>query len=221
MFAGDVALVGRDQPFAARKLGDRGHSGVAVEGRAALPRALGQRLRQVGGLDIAVVGVLDRAEDAVGVTQRPDRLDLGGGEEADVDTERAGDAGIVAILVHPVGRRRQADVADLRKAGVEAGLRLQRGIEADRILVKLADRIAEVEQGQQAGGVPGRARGEFLALEEDAVGPAELRQVVQRADPHDAAADDHCPCCRFHVVLPAPVFPLRYVDWARRGNHVD
>ena len=39
-------------------------------------RALGERLGQVGGLDVAVVGMLDGAEDAVGLAERPDLLDL-------------------------------------------------------------------------------------------------------------------------------------------------
>ena len=40
--------------------------------------ALGERLGEIGGLDIAVVGMLDGADDAIGLAQRPDLLDLAG-----------------------------------------------------------------------------------------------------------------------------------------------
>jgi hypothetical protein len=39
--------------------------------------------------------------------------------------------------------------------------------------------------------VPRRAGGQLAPLEEDDIGPAELRQVVQDAGADDAAADDH------------------------------
>jgi hypothetical protein len=64
-------------------------------------------------------------------------------------------------------------------------------IQADRILVHLADGITHIEQGQEAGRVPSGARGELLALDQHAVGPAELSQVIQRRHADDAAADHH------------------------------
>jgi hypothetical protein len=51
-------------------------------------RALGQRLGQVGRLDVAVVGMLDGADEAVGVAQRPDLLDSAGRQEIDGDADR-------------------------------------------------------------------------------------------------------------------------------------
>ena len=53
-----------------------GDGGVAVDLGAAAARALGQGLGQVGGLDVAVVGMLDGAEHAVGLAERPDLLHL-------------------------------------------------------------------------------------------------------------------------------------------------
>ena len=49
---------------------------LAVDLGPAIARAARQRLRQVGGLDIAVLRVLDRAENAVDIAERPDLLDL-------------------------------------------------------------------------------------------------------------------------------------------------
>src|SRR5436190_1253031 len=48
-----------------------------------------------------------------------------------------------------------------------AGFRFKLAIELHRIFVNLAHRIGQVEERQQARGMPGGARGEFLALHRD------------------------------------------------------
>ena len=93
-------------------------------------RALGQRLGQVGRLDVAVIGMLDGAEDAVGLAERPDLLHLRGRQEVDLDADRLGDAGVVHELVPAVLRAGEADVGDLAEADILAGLRLERLVEA-------------------------------------------------------------------------------------------
>ena len=113
-------------------------------------RALRERLRQIGGLDIAILRMLDRADDALDIAQRPDLLDLLGRQEPHLDADRRGDAGVIIVLVHPVVGAREADVGDLAEADILARLGLERLVEPDRVFVHLADRIAEVEQ-RQAG----------------------------------------------------------------------
>jgi hypothetical protein len=157
VFAGDVALVGLDDPLAIGLLLDAGDDRVAVDFGTARAGTLGHRLCQVGGLDIAVVGVLDRADDAVGLAQRPDLLHLFRCQDVDLDADRLGDAGIIHELVPAVGRTGEADVGDLREARMLAGLGFKFAIELHRILVNLADRIGHVEQRQQARGMPGGA----------------------------------------------------------------
>ena len=76
VFADDVALVGDDLPLAARKPLDRGDGRHAVDLAAAFARRARQRLGEVGGLDIAVLRVLDRPDDPLDVAQRPDLLDF-------------------------------------------------------------------------------------------------------------------------------------------------
>ena len=76
VLAGDVALVGLDQPFAGGFLLDAGDRGVAIDFSAAIARTLGERLGEIGGLDIAVIGMLDGADDAVRLAERPDFLEL-------------------------------------------------------------------------------------------------------------------------------------------------
>ena len=167
MFASDFTLIGRNQPFARGQLGDAGYRGVAINRCPAQPRAFGQRLSQISGLDIAVVGMLDCTDDASGVAQRPDVLDLIGGQEIDVHPDRLGDSSVIMIFVEAVLAGGQTDVRNSRKADIQSGFRLEAGVQTDRILVQLAHRIAEIEQWQQAGGVPRRARGQLFAFEQD------------------------------------------------------
>jgi len=77
-----------------------------------------------------------------------------------------------------------------REAGVEAGFRLQRLVEIHRVLVDMADRVAHVEQRQQPGGVPGGARGQFVAFQQHDIGPAGTGKVIGDRGADGTAADD-------------------------------
>ncbi len=65
MLSGDFALVRRHLPEPVGQLFDRRYRGVAIDRCTAVARALGQRLRQIGRLDIAVIRMLDRAKQAI------------------------------------------------------------------------------------------------------------------------------------------------------------
>ena len=146
---------------------------------ATRPCAAGEGLGEIGRLDVAVLGMLQRAQDAVRVAQRPDLLHLLGGQQLDLDAaDRLRDAGIVAVLVEPVGGAGEADVGHRPETDRLPRLGLERAVEVDRIFVDLTDRVAHVEQRQQAGRVPGRTGCQFLALDEDAVRPALLHEMV-------------------------------------------
>ena len=54
------------------------HPGVPIDRRAAITRALGQGLRQLRGVDIAVVGIPKPNADAVELEERVTRLDFRG-----------------------------------------------------------------------------------------------------------------------------------------------
>ena len=105
------------------------------------------------------------------------------------------------VLVHALAAGREAQVAGHVEAHVLAGLGRQALVEIDRVLVQLADGVAHVEERQQARGVPGRAGRQLGALEQHHIRPALLRQVVERADADDAAADHDHPRMRFHCPL--------------------
>src|SRR5205807_269772 len=102
-------------------------------------------LGQVGGLDIAVVGMLDGAQYPVGYAERPDVLDLRRGKYVDLDADRLGDASVVHELVPAVFGAGKADVGDDAEADMLAGLVFELLVESDRVFVDLADRVGEVE----------------------------------------------------------------------------
>ena len=129
--------------------------GLAVDLRPALARAPGQRLRQIGRLDVAVLQVADRPDHALDVAEWPDLPDLVRRQELHPDADRLGDAGVLVVLVHPVAVQREPDVAHLPEPDVLPGLGLQRPVERHRVLVDLANGVAHVEQRQEPRRVPG------------------------------------------------------------------
>src|SRR5690606_32727272 len=74
MFSPDITFVRLHEPAAIRLLLDGGNSRVAMDGGAEVTRSLGERLREIGRLNITVVRMLDSAQQPVGFAQRPDLL---------------------------------------------------------------------------------------------------------------------------------------------------
>ena len=71
-----------------------------------------------------------------------------------------------------------------------------------------------VEQRQQAGGVPGGAGCQFLALKQHHIRPAFFGQVVERRYPHHATADDYRPRIGLHALTPLDRSPAELCSQA-------
>ena len=193
----DDALVGRQLPLTARRLFDGSHFGLLVDLGAAGAGTLAQRHGQVGRRDVAVVRVVESADDlrrvaATEVDERPELLDFLRRNDLERHADGVGRAAVLQVLVHAVLAGGQAQVAGHVKADVLTGFRRQALVQVDRVLVELADRVAHVEEWQQAGGVPCRAGRQLGALKQHDIRPAFLDEVVKRTDANDTAADhDH------------------------------
>ena len=198
VLASDVALLGAHQPFAARRALDRRHRRLAIDLAAAVAGANGQRLGQVGRGDMAVIRMIERAHQAVGVAERPELLHLGRRDDLERHADGVRGAAILVILVHPVAICGEPQVTGDVEAHVLAGLGLERLVQIDGVFVDLADAVAHVEQRQQAGGMPGRSGRQLGPLAQHDVGPALLGQVIERADADNAATDHDNPRMRFH-----------------------
>ena len=191
---------------------------LALDGRAQLPRALGHRLRHVGRVDVAVLRVVERADQVFGADERPAVLDLVRFQEFVVDPGGFRDRGIQHVFVHPLLVLRHPQVADNVEARVQARLRLQPLVEIDRVFVDVGRRVRHVEERQQAGCMPGGARSQLVALDQHGV-PARFRQMVGDAGADCAAADDEGFHMGFHLqTLPECV--CLYLTEAREGGQV-
>ena len=127
---------------------------------------------------------------SVDVEVRIHLLDLGGRDLAHVDVEGAGHRGLPVDLVLALLGQRDGDRADLPHAGGDAGLGLELDVEIGGIFGEPRHVLRGAQLADQPGGVPGRAGGELLALEQHDVGPAELGQMIGDRAAGNAAADD-------------------------------
>ena len=204
VLGGDVALAGVHPPLAGWPAFDGQRLGLLIDLSARAARALAQRHGEIGGRDVAIVGVIQRAHDGgrVGAAaefhQRPQFLHARGTDDFEGHADGVGGAAILLVLVHALFAGGEAQIAGNVKAHVLAGLGVQALVQIDRVLVQLADGVAHVEQRQEARGVPGGARGELGALDQRDIRPALLCQVIERADADDAATDDQDPNVRLH-----------------------
>ena len=162
---------------------------ATLDGSARHARALGHGLGHVGGVDIAVGRVKQRAFQILGADQRPALLDLGGRQEFMLDADGLGGGGIKLVFVHPRVGLGHAQVAAAGETGVQPGFRLKPGIKLDRIVMDMAGRVTHVEQRQKSGRVPGRARRQLVTFDQHRV-PAGLGQMIGDAAA-DRAASDH------------------------------
>ena len=202
--AGDVALGRLHRPLAVRALGDGGDFGAAVDLGAGRTGADGQRLGHVGRGDVTVVGMEQRAHQALGLAERPQLGDFFGPDHLEGHADRIGGTTVLAVLVHALGLGGKAQIAGLVETHRLPGFGLEPLIEVDRVLVQLADRVAHVEERQQARGVPGRAVGEVGLLDQHRVRPPQLGEVIEDAAANDAAADHHRPGMATHGALLRP-----------------
>ena len=208
MLGNDVAsLRGTYPPFP--RLGAFGADrlGVLVNLGTGAARAFAQRHGEVGRRDVAVIRVIERADDrrSVGpaseLEQRPQLLHTLRCDYLEGNTDRIRGAAVLVVLVHARAAGCQAQISRDMKAHVLTGLGRQPLVEVDRVLVQLPDGVTHIEERQQPRGMPRGARGELAALDERHVRPAFPGQVIERAHPDRAAADHQDPNMRLHGSL--------------------
>ncbi len=186
----DLALVGDDAGGAPFGAAYRRDLGVLEDLRAARPRALGESHGGVDRIGLAVLREEDAADHIVDIEQRPMALDLAGADLVDLEAEGLRHRGAAQQLLEALARRRHRDAAALLEAGRLAGLRLERRVEPGGVLREPRHVERRPELPDEARGMPGRAAGQALALQQDDVRPAELGQMIGDRAADGAAADD-------------------------------
>ena len=194
--------VGDDIPRPVGALAEVGHPRVPVDLGAGVAGADGVGVGDAGRVDVALDRVEQRADEVLLLQQREDGLGLGRRDDlqvhAQVPAAGLGHAQPVQALAG-VGQHqaaRQVDGAALAGGGLDLL------VELDGVLLQLGDVGVAVERVHAAGGVPGRAGGQLLALDEDDVGPSRLGQVVEHRGADDSATDHDDLCGRLHRASP-------------------
>jgi hypothetical protein len=107
-------------------------------------------------------------------------------------------------VVHALGRRGDGQAADVvQAAGLAADL-LDLLVEPDGVALQGSHIRIGVQGVEATGRVPRGPGGEFRALDQDDVLPAELGEMIEDAASDHAAADDGHLNMRFHGFRPLP-----------------
>ena len=164
------------RPFAWR---DPGDLAALDDPGAAHARALGQRLGDVDRVGLAVARDEDRADQVVDREQRMARLRLGRARAPRPRGRRSRPIEAARLQLDEALRgAREAEAAVLAEAGRLPGLGLEPGVELGRVLGEPGQVLGRAQLADQPGGMPGGARGQLPALEQQHVPPAELGQVI-------------------------------------------
>ena len=142
---------------------------------------------------MAVVRMVQRADQPLGIAQRPKRLDPLRRDYLEGHPDRVRGAAILVILVHTLAVGRETQISGHVETDRLPDLFLQAFVEIDAVFMQLADGVAHIEQRQQPGRVPRRAGGQFRALQQRDIRPAFLGQMIKHADADDSAADHNHP----------------------------
>jgi hypothetical protein len=184
------------QPSARRLQVD--DAGETLDLRAADAGGLGIGVGDAGGIDVTLHGIPEGAEEAFLVEKGMKLLRLLHGDELGFEAQHPRLALGHLQEVQPGGRVRQHEAARHVDAAGLAGNRLDLLVEVDGVGLQLGDVGIAVQGVHAAGGVPGRPRGQFAALQQHHVAPAGLGQVVKHAAADDPAADHHHLGMRLH-----------------------
>ncbi len=140
---------------------------------------MGFALGPDGGLDIGVV--VERVE--LGRLAWTDQLDRVADVAADAELGLQGiDLGVGVGQPQPAGLMEADRPVDPFGQGL-VGL--------DGVVGEGGGGVVADGAGDLTGGVPGGAGGQFVLLEEQAIGPAGLRQMIEATAADGAAANDH------------------------------
>ena len=150
LVAGDRARRGLDAGDPPVLDDEAGAADALVQLGAMHPRALGQRLGDVGGAGLPVARHEGRADEVVDLEERPQRLRLGRRQEVHVEAEAPRRRRLALELGPAVLVAGEPEAPGLAPAGGEAGLGLEPLVEVDRVAEHLGDRGRRAELADQA-----------------------------------------------------------------------
>jgi hypothetical protein len=170
----DIALFGAHDPGAVRLRLRPDHRGEAVDLRPPLARAHRIGIGHARGVHIAAIGLEHDAADAVEIDQRVQTLGLVAADLVEIHAVTPRLGLLQAQLVLPVLGLREIEEPGLEHAAGLAGLGLQLLVERHRVVLQPRDVGAVMQPVDIRRRVPGGARGQLVALQQDHLRPAGL-----------------------------------------------
>ena len=190
-FADDRSPAGPDLPFPAPGSLQAGDTGEPNDLRPARPRRCRQRVGELARIDVALVGVVEPAQDrVVGAPPGMHRLHLAGRHHGQLEAGGHRDPDEVTEEVHPVASMGRPERAGMPVRDGMSDLLRQILVEPPRVVAGPHAEPGVGEGGDVARGVPGRARGQLVLLNQHAVADACPRQVPETGGADRTASDD-------------------------------
>ncbi len=174
----DIALRRFDNPCAVRLLDRRCHRCEAIDLGPAHPCARGIGIGHARGIDVAAIGLVHDAADAVEIDKRVQALGLVATHLVEIHPVKLGLRGLQPQLMFACFGLGKIERAGLEHAAALPRLGLELFVEAHCIVLNAAD-VGRVMQPMYVGRrVPRGSRGQLVPLEKNNIGPTQLGQVI-------------------------------------------
>ncbi len=187
---GDLAVGGAHAAGAITVVENIRDERVLDDPHPALARPFRERLSHVRRIHASVIGEMKTGHEVVDVGEREQFLDLGRGDFAVFDPERARHRAAATHFLGLVVRHRELDRSATNESRRLTGFLLEFAVQFQRILREAGLRLRVAQRRDQTGRVPRRTAAHLLAFEYDDVFPAEFAQMVGRRTADDPAADN-------------------------------
>ncbi len=197
----DLTLVGDDAPAAVLALHEVLYLGVQIDVGTVLLGRFRIGMGRAVGIEMTFHRIEHRTDELVGIEQRHQVMRFIRRQQMRVEPHVAA---LGEDRLHPVEAvlgRGEHHARGHVQADVLAGIILDLLVELHRIFLQLGNVGIAVDRVHAAGGMPGRAGGQFRAFDEHNIGPAEFGEVIQDGTADDAAPDDDDPCMALHEKL--------------------
>ena len=209
----DVTVGRAHDPAAVGLLLGAGDRREAVDFRAALACSRGIGMGHARRVDIAARGFEHDAADAVEIHQRVQAFGLVTAHLVEVQPVIFRLGSLQPQLVFARLGLRQIQRARLVHAAALTGLCLQRFVQVHGVVLDAGDVVVVVQAMDAGRRMPGRAGRQFVALQQNNIGPAELCQMIQDGAADEAAANYHGLGMGAHEKVP---FTEEAGNWRRR-----
>src|SRR5258708_25933 len=160
--------------------------------RPAVARALGERLRQLRRVDVPIVRVVESGANTLGGDEGMAGADLLRAQHLEFDPLGPRLGYDVAKFIDAIAAVRQPEAPRDVVVDVVADTLCKLRIEPGAVALQLDQVPGSREIRAIAGRVPGRSGRQLIALEQDRIADAQLREVIHGTAAHRATTDyDH------------------------------